>query len=214
MLQACSNTLQDAQVEVDYVPAGQYVGIELGDARAEAIQCGPFVGEADGVFRHGAPAAIDNQHFIDAGAIQRDGEQPLRLGIGLDIEREHARVDLNASGSKLRIVEHPADTDAWSRLALDLAPAFDATFDQVAHRKTHIGLEGVDAARVQPVAQLGYIGRCRDFKLAHRCAFEGVLASGLWLRCAQREHTLDIVRANIKVRALPVVAHQKGPAIH
>ena len=39
-------------------------------------------------------------------------------------------------------------------------------------------------------------------------------AGGLWLRCAQREHTLDIVRANIKVRALPVVAHQKGPVIY
>jgi hypothetical protein len=151
---------------------------------------------------------------LDAEPVQRDGEQSLSLGIGLNIKREHARFDLNASGSKLRIVEHPADTDAGSRLALDLAPAFDATFDQVAHRKAHVGLESVDTARVQPVAQLGYIGRCRDFKLAHRCAIEGVLASGLWLRCAQREHTLDIVRANIKVRALPVVADQKGPAIH
>ena len=67
---------------------------------------------------------------------------------------------------------------------------------------------------MQPVAQRGYIGRCRDFKLAHRCAIEGVLAGCLWPRCAQRQHTLDIVRANIKSRALPVVAYQEGPAIY
>ena len=111
------------KLEVDYVPTGQYVGIELGDARTEAIQCSPFIGQSDGVFRHDPRAAVDDQHFIDTGAIQRDGEQPLDLGIGLDIEREHVRFDLNASGSKLRVVEHPADTGARSRIALDLAPA-------------------------------------------------------------------------------------------
>ena len=49
------------------------------------------------------------------------------------------------------------------RVAGDLAAAFDAALDQVARREPNVGLERVDARRVQPIAQRRHVGRRRDF---------------------------------------------------
>ena len=99
MAQADSDALEHAHVEIDDVPAGQYVGIKLRDALAKGVQRGAFIRERGGVLGHWAIAAIDDQHFVDAEPIERDGQQALALGIGFDIERKHARFDVNVGGS-------------------------------------------------------------------------------------------------------------------
>ena len=212
MPHTCGDPLQHAQIEVDDVPTGQYVGIELA-RRARRTRPALRVHWRNPLAFSGMarslPSTISTSstrgHTARSPAAARPWH-PSRY-------RTTARaVRSERCGSKLRVVEHPADTVARNRFAFDLAPAFDAAFDQIAHGKAHIGLERVDAGRVQPIAQRGYIGGCRDFE-PHTGAPSKVCLLVACGRVRPARAPLDIVRANIKVRALPVVAHQERAAI-
>ena len=213
MVQARGDPLQHAQIEVDDVPAGQYVGVERGNARTKAIQCRLFIGAADRVRRHGTIAAVDDHYLVRIEAIEGDGEQALRFRIGLDVECQHARRDVHMRGFQFGIVEHQIYAVASYRLAVDLAAALDAPLDEVAHREAHVGFEGVDACRVQAVTDIGYIVRRAHLDAAYRRAVEGTFGRGLRLGHTQRQDALDILCANIEVSVLPVVAHEKCFAV-
>ena len=70
MADAQGDALQDREVEVDDVPAGQHVRIEAPDALAEGLQRGALGQAPDRVRRHRAVAAVHDEHFVDPGGVQ------------------------------------------------------------------------------------------------------------------------------------------------
>ena len=74
-------------------------------ARAERLDRGPFVRTPQRAFRHRPVAAVDDQHLVDAGCVERDGKQVRALSIGLDVERQHARRHAHLGWTQLGIVE-------------------------------------------------------------------------------------------------------------
>ncbi len=102
---------------------------------------------------------------------------------------------------------------ARRRLAFDLAAALDAALDQIAHREAHIGLVGVDACRVQPIANGRNIAGLPGFDSATRLPANVRLSIGCGWRHAQRARALDIRGANIEMRTLTIVAHEECAAV-
>jgi hypothetical protein len=99
MSQAQGDLLQHREIEVDRIPAGDHVDVQLADASAERVECRVLVDAADCLFRHRTLAAVDDQYFIEPRRVQRNREQSLALRIRLDIERQHARSDRHVSGA-------------------------------------------------------------------------------------------------------------------
>ena len=93
------DSLQYREIEIDDVPARQDVGIEVPNALAKCFQCREFIGTAGRAIRHRALAAVHDEHFIDAGGVHGNRQQPLGLAVGFDVERQHARLDLHVRGS-------------------------------------------------------------------------------------------------------------------
>ena len=104
--QARRDPLEHAQIEVDDVPAGEHVGIERSDARGEGLERGALGRAAAGALGHRPVAAVDDEHLVDAGREQRNRQQPLALGIRLDVEGQHARLDRDVGRAQHGIVEH------------------------------------------------------------------------------------------------------------
>ena len=213
MAQAQRDSLQHRQVEIDRVPAGEHVGIELADALAECVERRVLVGAARGLLRHRPLAAVDDQHFIESRRVHRDREQALAFRVGLDVERQHARLDLHVGRRSTGLSKTQVTPCARRRLAFDLAAALDAALDQIAHREAHIRFERVDAGGVQPVAQGRHVGRRFDFDSRDRLASERALVDRLRLRHAQRARALRVGRADIEMRPLPIVAHEERAAV-
>ncbi len=65
MARACRDALEDCEIEVDRVPAGQHVRIERQDSIAECLQRLTFIGTAHGLVGHVAGTAIDDEHLVD-----------------------------------------------------------------------------------------------------------------------------------------------------
>jgi len=65
-MHAGGDFLQHAQIEIDDVPARQDVRVEGADAFAKHPQRRKLIDTARGTFRHGALAAIDDEHLVDA----------------------------------------------------------------------------------------------------------------------------------------------------
>ncbi len=86
MARARRDSFEDSEIEVNRVPARDHVRIERHDAITERLQRLALVGTSHRFLGHVAGAAIDDQHFVDARRVHRDGEQPLSPGIGLDVE--------------------------------------------------------------------------------------------------------------------------------
>ncbi len=106
--------------------------------------------------------------------------------MGVDIVRQHARLDFRLRRPQRGIVEDPGDAGrrlaGGSGLALDLATALDAALDQLAHGETYVGLEGLYAARMQAIANAGHIGRRLCFEHHDRRTVEGMQRRGARLR--------------------------------
>ena len=69
------SALQHGEVEVDDVPAGEDVGIELVEEREEALQERALVGEALGAAQR---PGTDDQHAVGAEAGEADGVERAR----------------------------------------------------------------------------------------------------------------------------------------
>ena len=162
MTRARRDALEDREIEVDRVPAREHVRIECEDAIAEGMQRLALVGTTHGLLGHVAAAAVDDQHFIDVRCVHRNRQQPLALRIGLDVERQHPRLDLDLRGPNDGIVEDLRRcSPAAASIAFDLAATLDAALYEISHGKANIGFEGIHAGGVQAVAHCS----------AHRLAF-------------------------------------------
>lgn len=70
---------QDTQIEVNDVPAGEYIRIDFTDPAAECFQHSAFIGIANRLLGHLPVVGVNDEHFIDHGGspsvqrrVQRD----------------------------------------------------------------------------------------------------------------------------------------------
>ena len=125
------------------------------------------------------------EHLVEPARVQRDRKQLAARRVGLDVEREHARLDLDARRLEGRVVEQPRDAGAPCCLAGDFAAALDAALDEVTRREPNVGLERVDARGVEPVAERRHVGGCRNLDARDGGALER-RAVGRFGMCAER----------------------------
>ena len=93
---------QDVEVEVDDVPAGEDVGVELAHARDERAHERRLVGVHErAVDRRGG----EDVHLVGAGADERHREDAARVRQGLEVEREDAQLGARAAGHELGVAE-------------------------------------------------------------------------------------------------------------
>jgi hypothetical protein len=94
VLEACRDSLQHRQIEVDHIPAREHVRVERPYARAELLERGALVAAADGPLGHADIAAIHDQHFVEARGVHGNREQAIGVGIGFYVEGQHPRLHL------------------------------------------------------------------------------------------------------------------------
>ena len=93
---------QHVEVEVDHVPAGEDVGVELAHARGERAHERRLVRVNERALdRRGG----EDVHLVGAGADQRHRQDAARVGQGLEVERQHAQLGVRAAGHELGIAE-------------------------------------------------------------------------------------------------------------
>ncbi len=189
-----------------------HVRVEFPHPGAERIQRRALIHTARGTIRHGAIAAIDDQHLVNVRRIQGNSEQAAVLALRFDIERQYTRFEINLGRPQLRIGIHPSNAVSRNPRAVDFAAALDAAIDQVAHREAYISLECIYPGCVQSVAQPRHILRNLELQLAYRIPCETAFADRLRFRRPQRASALGVGRADVEVRALPIVAHQECAA--
>jgi hypothetical protein len=143
---------EHGQVEVDDVPAGDRVRVDLAHASDQAGQQLALVGERLRSRGTRRPRRSEQQHLRHAAAMERDRQQPPRRGVGLDVERQHGQLGQPVRRAQHGIVEDGADTVARPRRSLDGERAPDAAVDQVARGEPHVGLVARDPPGDEPVA--------------------------------------------------------------
>ncbi len=206
------NPLEHAEIEIDEIPTGEHVRIERSHPGGERLERVGLGRAAHGTLGARPVVWIDDEHLIAPQAVQRYRQETLRLRIGLDVERQHARRDLDVGRAQIRILEHQT-VGAGCGDSLDFTAALDAALDQVARGEAHVGFEGVDICRVKLVPQRRHVRGHGDIDAAHGAAVEGALLD----RLGRRQRLEDgcprhIGGAHIEVRPLPIVPHQKSAA--
>ena len=150
---------QDRDVEVDDAPTGQHVGIELADSPAEEGQQLRLVRARGRAARAGGAGILvrtPQQHLLSSAAPQRHGVDLLRLGIGLQVQRQRGQLRRPVRGFQRRLVEHHGAgplARGERRVPVDADGAADASIDEVAVGEAHVRLIGGGARTVQPLAQ-------------------------------------------------------------
>jgi len=213
MLEPRRDPLKDGEIEVDRVPARQYVGILGAHALAERVERRALVVTARGSFRHRARVGIDDQDLVEAGGEERDREQPSRFRIRLDVERQHAGRDVDRRRPHVGILEHEQAVRVRARGADDLAASLDAAFDQVSRREAHVGLERLDAIRLQAVAQAGHVRRRLDLDARDWRGVERPLVAVIEAHGAERASALRVGFADIEMGSLSIVADEERAAV-
>src|SRR5690606_37251792 len=213
VLQACRDPLQHRQVEVDRVPAGQYVRVEGCDAVAECIERSGLAGTADSELWHRAIKFVHDQHFVEAGGIKRNGQQPLPFRVSFDVEGQDAWLHVHVRRPQLRIVEHPPDAFPGDCGTFDLAAALDASLYQVTCSEADIGLERFDVRRVQAIPEWRHVGRNRHVDAADGRAVVRASVEVRGLRRAEPLRAFGIGRPDVEMWSLPVVTNQKAVAV-
>jgi hypothetical protein len=205
---------QHGQVEVDHVPAGEHVGVQLPHARREPGEQRGLAREGPGVAGAGPALGRQQQHLGDAAAVQRHREQPVRRRVGLDVERQHGQPRRPVAGAQLRLVEDDAEARDLEPVALDRDRAADPALDQVAHREADVGLEGGDAGGLEALAQRRHLGRRLDVDAGDGPTGERAPVAGRGrARAEPRPRPLEVRRLEAEVRPRPAVAHEERPAV-
>ncbi len=97
-------------------------------------------------------------------------------------------------------------------LAFDLTTALDAALDEIAHRKAHVGLEGIDSGGMQPIPQPWNVRGRLCGNQNNRSRVESFPGDRFRLDGTQAARPPRICRANKKMRTLAIIPHQKRPA--
>ena len=206
------DTRQYGQVEVDDVPPGQHIRIQLPDPPAEPVERRSLAGAGNGPLRHGPAFGIDYENLVSAASENRDGQQALGLPVGFDVERQHTGRKVHRRGFQVGVVENPTATRTPARFAADQRAAPDVPVDEVAHGEPHIRFQRLDAAPVQPVPQRRCVRRRRHIDAPGRLAREGDAVGGC------KTHALPVGRGrlahgigtHVEMRRLAAVANEKG----
>ena len=206
---AAGDAVEHLEVEVDDVPAGQHVGVELADAGGEGVEGLALAGAADGAVGQGAPGGVDDVHLVGARAVERDGEEAPAGGVGLDVEGQHRRRHLDVGRAQLGVVEHAGDAFAGRGGARDLAAAADPAVDQVAHGEADIGLEGPDAVLLEAVAEGRRVRGDGDLHPHDGPAVEGPPRGAALARRPQLPGAGGVRAADVEVGRLAAVAHEE-----
>ena len=213
---------QHRHVEVDDVPAGHHVGVQLADAPVQGGQQLGFAGARRGSGRAGGAGpgiGAPQEHFARAAAPERDREQALRLRVGLDVQRQGGQRRCPLRRPQLRLVEDhgvrrratPGLKRAW--LALDQQRAADTAVDQVTIGETHVRLEGAHPGAVQARAQLGRIPGPLQPHPVHRFALQRSPAGRFEIGGARTARPLAGAALEVEVGPRTAVAHQEGAAV-
>ena len=96
---------------------------------------------------------------------------------------------------------------------VDLETAPYVVVDEETHGETDIRFEGVDALRVQAVAQDGCVGRRLDIDARDASAGERSLGRPALTRRAEFARALRIRRRHVKARRPAAIAHEKRAAL-
>jgi hypothetical protein len=89
MPQSCCDPLEHRKVEVDGVPTGEDIRVQFTNAVTEGGERGALINTTNRFFRHGATAAVDDQHLVDAGAVHGEGQQAFGFRVRFDVERQN-----------------------------------------------------------------------------------------------------------------------------
>ena len=186
------------------------------DSADEGFQRGGFAGAANGSLRHRPIVGVDDVHLVDrvAGAwgVQGDRQQAAGRGIGLDVERKHARRDRHLRRRDARILVDARDALAGTPLAANFAAAANVPVDEIAHGETHVRLEGGDAVGLQTIANRRRVLGRADVHAQRPAAVEGPLGDLELPTGAEARRPRRVFAPNVEVRRLPPVAHQERAA--
>ncbi len=105
--------LEHPQIEIDHVPAGENIRIELPHPFTEKGQETALGGERLGSRHRWIALGTEEEHLGDAATVERDREQTARLGICFDVEREQLQATVRrlgpGGGAQFRIVENATE---------------------------------------------------------------------------------------------------------
>ena len=214
---------QHRHVEVDDVPAGHHVGVEGTHPPAQGRQQIRLAGTRHGSGRAGGArrgVRAQQQHLARAAPPQRHRQQALRLGVGLDVERQRGELRRPARRLHLRLVEHhrlPRRVGRHlcqrPRGAVDAQGALDAAVDQVAVGKAHVRLVGGNPFAVQTAADRRGVAGVVQPDAVYRRAMQGTPVGRVEVAQAKRPRLLDGAALDVEVGLLAAVAHQEGTAV-
>ena len=209
---------QHRHVEVDDAPTGQHVGIELADPPAEEGQQLRLVRARRRATRAGGARVLvrtPQQHLLSPTAPQRHGIDVLRLGIGLQVQRQRAQLRRPVRGFQRRLVEHHGAgplARGGRRVPVDPHGAADASIDEVAVGEAHVRLIGGGARTVQPLTQPWRLMRVSQLDAMHPRAMQGAHLGRHGPRT--RGLRLQPVGAfDVEIGRVAPVADQERPAI-
>ena len=201
--------IEDEEVEVDHVPAGEHVRVELAHAGAEGRQQVLLGREGPRPVRTPAARRRQQEHLRDAAAVQADREQAAGRGIGLDVEGENGEPRRPVGGEDLGILEHEAEPGHVAPLAADLEGAADAPVDQVPRGEADVGLVGRDAGPGQAVAQRGSVRGLLDLDAHDGPPEQGDLVGGDLPERPLLPRARRVVLLDVEAGDAPAVAHEE-----
>ena len=148
--------LEHGEVEVDEVPAGEHVRVQLADPLQEGgeqVGLGGVAAHLGGVAGGGLPGQVDLLHLLPFAAPghQGAGQQPGGVGRGLDVEGQQPQVRLPVAGRDLRVDVDPVDAVAGAPRPADVQGAAHAEGDEPLAREGHVGLVGAQLLAVKPL---------------------------------------------------------------
>ena len=213
---------QEAQIEVDDVPARKHVRIELHDSLGEGSQQRALAPKAARIRGQGRLAWRDQQHLRRAQAKERDREERLGTGIGLDVERENGQRRRPVRGREHGVLEEDIDVPSFGLLrraggrtgdAFERDRAPQAALHQQSRGQAHVGFEGAQALR----ACARGVGVERS-AVARHDGVQGIapqIASLLRGDVqAQRARACVLVGADPEARAQAPLAGEEGASVH
>jgi hypothetical protein len=148
--------LEDRDVEVADVPAGQDVRVGRAEMVQEALETRPLVGDQDAGGAVGKTgqrprrAATDQPDPVAAVAGRRDRVEGSPVQARLDVERQDPEPRHEVGRRQARVPVDATHAGAALEGAVDREGAADPLVDQEAVREAHVGLEALDARLGEP----------------------------------------------------------------
>ena len=170
--------LEHREVEVDQVPAGEHVRVQLADPRqepGEQLGLGGVAAHLGGVAGGGLPGQVDLLHLLAAAAPghQGAGQQAAGVGGGLDVEGQQPQVRLPVAGADLRVDVDPVDAVTGPPRPADAQGAPHPAGHEPLPREGDVGLVGAQLLPVDPLGEAAQLPGLAQADAHHRLAVHG-----------------------------------------